>query len=133
MSQENVEIIKAMQAAINRGDWDAVLTYMAPSFKIDTSRDLGEWRGVYETPARARRALEGFYEPWESWRIETDEFIQISEDIIVTRQTGYLWGRDGIEVTTRTSAVWTFREGAVTEFAHYNELEGALEAARRRE
>jgi ketosteroid isomerase-like protein len=76
-----------------------------------------------------RRALELFYEPWESWRNEIDEFVHIGEDVVVTRQTGYLRGRDGIEVTARTSAVWTFREGAVSEFTHYNELEEALQAA----
>jgi hypothetical protein len=50
MSQENVEIIKAVMAAFNRGDWDAALSYAAPNFRLDTSRDLNEWRGVYETP-----------------------------------------------------------------------------------
>jgi hypothetical protein len=36
---------------------------------------------------------------------------------------------DGIEVTACTYAVWIVREGAVSEFAHYGELEEALEAA----
>jgi ABC-type amino acid transport system permease subunit len=30
MSQENVEIIKAAIAAVNRGNWDAALSYAAP-------------------------------------------------------------------------------------------------------
>jgi len=129
MSQENVEIIKAVMAAFDRGDWDAALSYTAPDFKIDTSRDLNEWRGVYETRERVKRALEGFYEQWESWRIEVDKMVEVGEDTVVTRQTGYFRGRDGIEVTTRTNWVWIFRDGAVSEFASYNELDEALEAA----
>jgi ketosteroid isomerase-like protein len=129
MSQDNVETIRAVVAAVNRGDWDAALSYAAPDGKWDTSRDLNEWRGVYETPERIRRALEGFYGMWESWRIEIDEFIEVGEDTVATRQTGYLRGRDGIEVTARTSAVWKFRDGVVTEWTHYTELEEALEAA----
>jgi ketosteroid isomerase-like protein len=129
MSQENVETIKAATAALNRGDWDAALSYAAPDAKWDTSRDLNETRGIYETHEGAKRALERFYEPWESWRIEIDEFVRVGEDVVVTRQTGYLRGRDGIEVTARTSAVWKFRDGVVTEWTHYNELAEALEAA----
>jgi ketosteroid isomerase-like protein len=83
MSQENVEIIKAVMAAVNRGDWDAVLNCAAANFRFDTSRDLNEWRGVYETPERVRRALEGFYGMWESWRLEIEEFVHIGEDTVV--------------------------------------------------
>jgi ketosteroid isomerase-like protein len=129
MSRENVEIINAVMAAVNRGEWDAALSYTAPDFKIDTSRDLNEWRSVYETRERGKRALEGFYGQWESWRIEVDKMVEIGEDTGVTRQTGYFRGRDGIEVTTRTNWVWTFRAGALSEFASYKELEKALEAA----
>ena len=125
----NVEIIRAVMAAFNSGDWDAALSYVAPDVKYDTSRDLNEWRGIYEGPEGVRRAWERFSEPWESWRVEIDEFFHIGEHVVVTRQTGHLQGRDGIEVTARQNGVWTFRDGAVSEFATYNELEDALEAA----
>ena len=128
MSQENVEIIKAAFAAVNRGDWDAALSSAAPDIWYDTSRDLNETRGIYETREGVRRAWERFFEPWESWRVEIDEFV-IGENTVVTRQTGYMRGRDGIEVTARTCAVWTFRDGAISGFTHYPELEEALEAA----
>jgi ketosteroid isomerase-like protein len=133
MSQENVEIIKAAIAALNRGDWDEALSYAAPDAKWDTSRDLSEWRGVYETHESVRHAFEGFYDPWKFWRIEIDEFIQVGEDTVVTRQTGYFRGREDIEVTTRTNWLWTFRDGAMTELTSYPEWEEALEAAGMRE
>jgi ketosteroid isomerase-like protein len=133
MSQENVEVVKAVFAAFNRGDWDAALSHAAPNCRYDTTRELNEWRGVYETPERVRRGLEGFYGMWESWRIEVEEVVHIGEDTVVTRQTGYLRGRDGIEVTARTNWVWTFRDGAISEFTSYPEWKEALEAAGLRE
>jgi limonene-1,2-epoxide hydrolase len=75
MSKENVEIVKARVAAIDRGDWDAALSYAAPNCRYDTTRELNEWRGVYETHERVRRALEGFYGMWASWRSEIDEIV----------------------------------------------------------
>src|SRR5262249_33717243 len=56
MSRENVEIVEAVVAALNRGDWDEMLSYAAPDAKYDTSRDLNEWRGIYETPESVKRA-----------------------------------------------------------------------------
>src|SRR6188472_3807351 len=133
MSRENVEIVKARVAAIDRGDWDAALSYDAPNCRYDTTRELNEWRGVYETPERVRRALEGFYGMWESWRIEIDEMVEVGEDTVVTRGTGYLRGREDIEVTARNNYVWTFRDGALTELTSYPEWKEALEAAGLRE
>jgi ketosteroid isomerase-like protein len=127
MSEENVQIIKGVMAAYDQGDWDTALSYAAPDCRFDTSRNANEWRGIYEG-REVKRVWEGFHEQWASWRTEIDEFVHVGEDVVVTRQTGYLRGRDGIEVMARTSAVWTFREGAVSAFVHYNEDE-ALEAA----
>jgi ketosteroid isomerase-like protein len=127
MSDENVEIIERIVAALNRADWDAALSYTAPDVTYDGSRNLGEWRGIYEG-RDVKRAWEEFDEQWESWRTEIDEFIHVGENVVVTRQTGYLRGRDGIEVTARTSMVWTFRDGAVSQVVQYDE-DDALEAA----
>jgi ketosteroid isomerase-like protein len=127
MSQENVEIIEDVVAALDRGDWDAALSYAAPDVKYDGSRNLGEWRGIHEGHEDVKRAWEMFYGQWESIRTEI-EFVHIDENVVVTRATGYLRGRDGIEVTARTSAVWTFRKGAVSEVVQYDE-DDALEAA----
>jgi ketosteroid isomerase-like protein len=127
MSQDNVEIIEGVIAALDRGDWDAALSYGTPNVKYDASRNLGEWRGIYEG-RDVKRAWETFYGQWESWRIEIDEFVHVGESVVVTRLTGYFRGRDGIEVPARTSMVWTFREGAVSEAVLYDE-DDALKAA----
>ena len=124
-----VEIIEGMVTALDRGDWDAALSYAAPDVKYDASRNRGEWHGIYEGRAAVKRVWEAFYEQWESWRNEIDEIVHVGENVVVTRQTGYLRGREGIEVTARTSMVWTFREGAVSEVVHYDE-DDALDAAR---
>ena len=128
MSEENERTILALLAALNRGDWDTALSYATPHFKYDTTRDLNETRGLYETPEEVKRALERFYEPWESWHNEVTEFTHVDETLVVTRLTGHLRGRDGIEVTARTSAVWRFRDGRISEFVHYREEDDARKA-----
>jgi ketosteroid isomerase-like protein len=87
------------------------------------ARPIGVLSSTVSTQGCVGRANEN----WESSRTE-NEFVHIGENVVVTRQTGYLRGRDGIEVTTHTSAVWSFRKGAVSEVVQYDEDE-ALEAA----
>jgi ketosteroid isomerase-like protein len=80
MSQENVEIVRASIDAWNRGDWDAALKAAAPSFEFDFSRSVGPGRAVYSLD-QMRRYFDEFVEPWESLRLEVDEFIEAGEHV----------------------------------------------------
>ena len=128
MSQDYEQIIAAVIAAFNQGDWDVVFRYGTPDVKWDSTRDLNEERGLYETPEQVKAALKRFYESWQSWHLEITEFIQVDEAVVITRETGHLRGRGGIEVTARTSAVWRFRDGRVSEIVHYREGDDARKA-----
>ena len=55
MSQENVEIVQGLYAALNREDLDEVLKHLAPDFEFDWSRAVGPRQGVYRLD-RARPA-----------------------------------------------------------------------------
>jgi ketosteroid isomerase-like protein len=73
-----------------------------------------------------------FTGPWESVRMEVSEFIDVAEDVVVTRQKVNFIGRDGIELPgpVRSGWVWRFRDGKLVYLATYNDLDEALEAAR---
>jgi ketosteroid isomerase-like protein len=133
MSQENVErIIGDAVAALNREDWDAALKDATPGFVFDTSRTLGEWRGVHRGAYDVKRTWRSFAAPWISVRRDVDELIE-GEGAAVTRMSLYFEGRDGIEVKISADWVWKFHEGAVTQITVYNDLGEALEAAGLRE
>ena len=126
MSQENVEIVKAIIDAYNREDWDTFFKDMAPDFELDFSRAVGPWRGVYGLD-QIRRVLGEFRETWESTRMEPHEFIEAG-DLVVVPLTGHVKGRGGIEVVSRAASVWTIRNGAIERISMYQEKEEALEA-----
>jgi ketosteroid isomerase-like protein len=125
MSQENVEIVRAAIDAANRDDWDAFYKDMAPGFELDMSRAVGPVSGVLSLD-QVRRALEDFAGYWESLRIEPGEFIEAG-DLVVMPHTAHLRGRDGIEVVSRPTFVWTIRNGAIERVSLYQEKEDALE------
>jgi ketosteroid isomerase-like protein len=131
MSEENVEIVRAAYDAYNRGDLDAALKDAAPECELDWTRAVGPQRGVYRLD-QIRAFLIDFLETFESNRVVPDEFIEAGEQVVVP-QTGYLRGRDGIEVTARIALVWTFRDGAIVRICLYQQKQEALEAAGLRE
>ena len=126
MSQENVEIVKAVIDAYNREDWDAVFKDAAPGAETDFSRALGPWRGVFGLD-QIRRVVGEFRETWESARMEPHEFIEAG-DLVVVPGTQHVKGRGGIEVAARGVYVWTIRNGAIERVVHYQERQEGLEA-----
>jgi ketosteroid isomerase-like protein len=127
MSQENVEIVRAAVDAANGGDWDAVFKDAAPSFEVDLSRAVGPLHGVYGLD-QWRSAVEDFAGSWESLRFETGELIDAGEHVVVP-WTMHARGRDGIEVPSRVTWVWSIRNGAIVRACMYQERQEALEAA----
>jgi ketosteroid isomerase-like protein len=126
MSQENVEIVRAAIDAFNRGDLDAMFQDMAPGFELDMSRAVGPVPGHLRLD-QARRNLVEFAESWESLRIEPHEFIETG-DLVVVPHTLHVKGREGIEVVSRPTFVWTIRDGAIERVSMYQERQDALEA-----
>jgi ketosteroid isomerase-like protein len=128
MSQENVEIVRAMIDAANRRDWDAAFKDTAPDFEWDNSRAVGpDNRGVW-TADEARDFYVAGTEVWADVRTEIDEVIA-SGDFVVVPHTMRLRGRDGIEVSVGTTWLFTIRGGSIQRVSLYQERRDALEAA----
>lgn len=121
-------MIRAGMDAWNRRDWDGALERAAPDIELDNSSNRAEWRGVHRGHDEVKRLWQRFTEPWESVRIEVEEFISAPADGVITRLTGYFLGRDGIEVTTRTNWAWQFRDGELVRMYVFNDLDDALAA-----
>jgi ketosteroid isomerase-like protein len=126
MSRENVILVRAAVEAVDRGDWDAMLRDAAPSFELDLSRAVGPVHGVYGLD-RVRSVLDDFAASWESLRFEAGELIDAGDHVVVP-WTMYARGRDGIEVPSRVTWVWTVHDGAIARATMYQERDDALDA-----
>jgi ketosteroid isomerase-like protein len=127
MSQENVEIVRAALDAANRDDWEAVFQNMAPGFELDFSRAVGPVMHGILSLDQVRRGLAEFAGHWETVWVEPHEFIPAG-DLVVVPYSLHLRGRDGVEVVSRPTTVWTIRNGAVERVTMYQERQDALEA-----
>jgi ketosteroid isomerase-like protein len=128
MSQENVEIVRRGTDAYNRGDLDGILEDWASDAVLDWSNsrgfDAGVFRGYDEIRAHWQRLLAAFDEV----RIELVDPIELEDGRLIVENVGYLRGRDGIEVQTRSAWLITIRDGETTSFTLYQTKQDALEA-----
>ena len=129
MSQENVEIVRAMWAAYGRGDFRASLgaytddtvwddTRYRPDGAVHRGRDalvdvVRTWRGA-----------------WEDYDVEAEEVLDAGADrvAVVLRETGRGKG-GGVVMTNRWGQVMTVRGGKIAHTMVYREPEEALAAA----
>ena len=82
------------------------------------------------------RGLDGFLEfwtdwlePWESFSIETEEFLDAGDKVVqVARQTGRT-GAGSAPVDSQGAAVMTFRDGRMTRIEFHLDRERAMKAA----
>ena len=89
MSEENVEIVRKVLDAVNRGDMDAWLGFLSPGV-VWESLPLPGFRDVYRGRAEAREWIEQLLEVFEEAHIEIEEITALSDDrvLILSRITG---------------------------------------------
>ena len=120
MSQENVEIVRAIHAA-----W---ATGAAPAHLI--APDLEYINPPYAVEAGIRHdraALEGVRDVYPDFRFDTERYIDAGEDVVVigvSRGTG----ASGVEIQWRQGYIWTIQGGQAIRFRWFNNPAEALEA-----
>jgi|SRR5215208_1103604 len=113
MSQGNAEIAERANAALNRGDFDAVLEFFAPDAEL---RDLAN----APDQAAVVRGVDSIREAWELWTTAFDEFNAEIEELIeagdAVIEAVHWQGRgkaSGMSIDVRQFDVYEFRDGKV--------------------
>jgi ketosteroid isomerase-like protein len=112
MSQANVEVIRNIYEAWNRGDLDSAFEV----FDQDIEWVLPEGglnSGVYRGHDEVRRLLDGYLEAFEFLRPEPERFFDAGDRIVVFIRTSVRSKGSGAEAAVRPAHLWTIREGKV--------------------
>jgi len=127
MSQENVEIVKQSLDAFARRDVKALRAFNDPDLELDWSRSVGLLAGIYRSFDAALRFYESFYETFEMCIVEPDRVMDIGEFVAVSN-VAHMRGRDGIEVSARSTLVFELRDAKIIRLCLYQETDEALKA-----
>lgn len=130
MSRENVEFVRSVYAAVDRGDekiWDLV----TPEFVMDASHRQIEptvLRGRSQVRDYVNRGREAWQEGTNRW--EPEELIDADDKVVAFLRTSGKGKESGAQVEAHVAHVWTFRDGDPVEVKYFGEdRAAALEAA----
>jgi ketosteroid isomerase-like protein len=128
MSQANVEIIKRVIDAYNRGDVDAFADLTTPDFEWLTA-GIGIIDGV---PLYGREGIETYFgdlrDTWEKLRIIADEFRDLGDRVLVLGRVEGRGKGSGVEVDSPLGLIGEFRGGKMSHGRTYLDRAEALQA-----
>ncbi len=129
MSQENVDVVRAIYDAWGRGD------YPGPADLLDPEVEYVNPEGAIEPGTRVgiqafQRAVERTLEAWEFWQIEPEEFRAVGSRVVAIVRYAARGRGSGVDVQGRESALWTLRDKRIVRYQWFHEPGDALEAVR---
>jgi ketosteroid isomerase-like protein len=127
MSQENVEVVRRLNAMFNSGELEAVLDFVDPDF---------EWvPAVSDLPAvKGRENVKRFFQDqvlgrFDQLRAEPEEFFDAGDTVVmIVHLQGSMRGGEA-NVDYRLAQLWTFDGGIAVRAEGYLERQEALRAA----
>jgi ketosteroid isomerase-like protein len=137
MASANVEIVREVMSLVEdarNGDLSRLEQQIArlrdlvtDDAEIDMSTRVFNPE-VYRGLDGMRRLLGEVREVWEEWHVIPERFVDAGDRVVVI-ETVHARGRgSGVELDSRTAAMWTLRNGRVTGVRTGIEIEEALKA-----
>jgi ketosteroid isomerase-like protein len=144
VSSENVELASRIMSSLPLDDLAVALRdptrveEMATTLEpvVDPEFEVMSIGPAYMGEGAVYRGLAGFLafwtdwlEPWKSFSIETERFVDAGDKVVqLARQTG--WTQDeGVRVESQGAAVMAFRDGKLTRIEFHLDRDRAMKAA----
>jgi ketosteroid isomerase-like protein len=128
MSSERADVVRRALDAYTRRDADTFRAVTVPDFELDWSASLGWLAGVYRGIEECLRFYADYFEAFVEIEIVPDRLIEV-HDAVVVPNVAHQRGRDGIEVSARSTLLFTFAGDKIARICLYQETEQALAAA----
>ena len=123
MSQENVDAVRGLFAALESEDWEAALGMFDP--EVEWSPTEGTFHGL----AGVLNSLAEWLAPWEEHHIEAEEFAAAGDEVFAAiRLSGRVAG-SGTKIDQRFFQIYALRNGKIVRMVEFLRRAEALEAA----
>jgi ketosteroid isomerase-like protein len=128
MSQENVEALRAVYGAWERGDFSASVPLFDENTTLAVDSSIPDG-GIYAGPDGVRDYMSRFLAPWESLTIAGESFMDTGNMVLVKVSQSGTGRSSGAPVEHRYFQLWTFEGGRVVRLDVIMDEQRALEAA----
>jgi ketosteroid isomerase-like protein len=127
MSQENVETVRAMYDAFNRGDAEAARAPLHPDVELHQEADTPDTGSYYGLEA-FRRGFARWLTAWEGFRFDVEELIDAGDSVVMRVRLSGRAKASGVELEHRLYHVWDFEDGRGRRVRVLRDRTEALEA-----
>jgi ketosteroid isomerase-like protein len=136
MSQENVEIIRAMWEPV-KGldtttiDWDTAIRGLGQVFSPEVElrwSATGPEARVYRGLDGVAQAFREWVEPFSEYHVEPLDYIEAGDYVVVPNRQRGVGKTSGVPVELEVTNVYEFRGGQIARMDEYDTVEEALEA-----
>jgi ketosteroid isomerase-like protein len=127
MSQQNVEIVRAVYEPLNRGDWEGVFRDTHPEFEITTQRGLAA--GTYRGHEAVKRQIQDLLGAFETWTVEPEEFFDVGDYVVAFVKTRARPTGSRVDMEVRNGHLWTVQDGTIRSVKTFPVRDEALAAA----
>ena len=126
MSQENVDAFRRNNEAVSRGDIEAALVALDPDIEFIPRRAAVQ--GVYRGHEGMRQFFGENVESFDLYQVSYQEFRDLGDRLLAFGTVRVRGKESGVEVTTPTAIVATFRDGKMVRAEDFSERSEALKA-----
>ena len=127
MSQQNVEIVRGMHDAFNRGDFEASLACLDEDVEWHDPPDV-PGAGVHRGPEEVRRWFARWLGAWENYTAGVEELIDAGDHVVVVYHERGRGRESGVEVDHRSANVFDLRYGKIVRRRPFPDRSQALDA-----
>jgi ketosteroid isomerase-like protein len=130
MSEENVETIRRLWAALDEGGMEAVLPFLDPEVVYEDEVLPDHVGESYRGPEGLSRAWSRWTEPWEAFETELKWARDAGDDEVVSFHHVRARGKgSGVEMEFDYAYVWRLRDGKIVYNKSFADAAEALAAA----
>ena len=128
MSSHNLEIVRRLYQAFNRGALDSMLEAANADVEFDASERLPD-EGVIRGRDAYRRFFERTFDTWERFVVEVDELLDAGDAVVALVRISGVGKSSQVTVEESTAHVVWLREGRPYRVKVFADRDDALRAA----
>ena len=129
MSQENVEIVKAMNEAYTAGEYYEALQVLDPEIVWYGTKGGLDEHMVYRGHEEVIKGFADNLMTWERLRLDYEQYIDAGDQVVVFVHEVARGLESGVEVETDTAVVFKLENERIVQARGYMDRAEALEAA----
>ena len=132
MADSNAEIARQAYEAMDEGGYEALIPFLHPEFEMVTSSEVASEPDTYRGADGMRRYWESFYEAMDEIRVESEEFIEVGDLVVIPSKLHAKGRSTGIEASQSAVQVWQLRDGKALRVDFFPTREEAMAYANER-